>query len=105
MHHANVGKLAHDEAIAEIRGAAADLATRLPGQGAEKLFAYPYGRERDITERVRAELPALGVEFCLSAYGGVNAPDFDRWNVLRQGVSYNVSDIGLRALVEGWRPR
>jgi peptidoglycan/xylan/chitin deacetylase (PgdA/CDA1 family) len=105
MHHANVGKIPHEQALEEIRGAAADLARELPRTPAPAWFAYPYGRRGDITEQVRRALPELGVEWCFSAYGGINLPQFDRYNVLRQGVSHNVSDLALRALVEGWRPR
>jgi hypothetical protein len=71
--------------------------------GAEKWFSYPYGKPGDITPAVRACLQQLGVQFCLSAYGGVNPPDFDPMDVKRQGVDWKFSLLAFRAMVEGWR--
>ena len=64
--------------------------------------AYPFGKRTDITDEIRKSLPAVGIEPCLSAYGGVNEPDFDRLNVLRSGVDNSMSDLNFRAVIEGW---
>jgi peptidoglycan/xylan/chitin deacetylase (PgdA/CDA1 family) len=100
--HRNVARIPLEEALEAIRDARADLLERLPGSGSEQLFAYPYGRAADISEEVRAQLPGEQIAYCFGAYGGVNDPEFDLLNIQRQGVSHNVSEIGLRAIVEGW---
>lgn len=104
-HHVDCGSLPLDDALEEIRVARGDLLERLGSAGPERWFAFPFGREENITEDVCAALPDLGIDYCLSAYGGVNPPDFERWNIRRSGISQNVSDIGLRAIIEGWGAR
>jgi peptidoglycan/xylan/chitin deacetylase (PgdA/CDA1 family) len=101
--HHNLARLPHEEAMRDIEDASSDLAERLNGSGAERVLAHPYGRQHNITERIREELPAAGIDYCFSAYGGVNPPDFDPMDIRREGISANVSDITLRAIVEGWR--
>ena len=103
--HANVGKLPAEEALNEITGAMEQLDERL-GQGAwEHWFAYPHGKRGDISCAVQSALPELGITCCLSAYGGVNAPDFDPYDIKRQGVDWKYSMLALRAVIEGWRVR
>lgn len=101
-HHADCGGLPLEGALEEIRVARGDLVEQLGSAGPERWFAFPFGRRANITDEVRAALPGLGIDCCLSAYGGVNPPDFDCWNVLRSGISQNVTDLGLRAIIEGW---
>lgn len=101
--HRNVARVPFQEALESIRTARMDLMERLPGSGAERFFAYPYGRECDITEEVRGALPGEQVGYCFSAYGGVNLPDFDPMNIRRHAVSHNVSAIAFRAIIEGWK--
>lgn len=100
--HANVGKIPFVEARTEICTSIDDVVVRLGRKGPETWFAYPYGKQDDITTDVRAALRDLGVEYCLSAYGGVNAPDFDPLDIKRQGVDWKYSLLALRAVVEGW---
>ena len=44
-----------------------------------------------------------GFDCCLSAYGGTNPTNFDRFNILRQAVDHNFSILAFRAAIEGWR--
>jgi peptidoglycan/xylan/chitin deacetylase (PgdA/CDA1 family) len=103
--HVNLGSA--DPATAEqaVCDAAADLRMQLGSSAPGELLAYPYGGRRDITEDLRSRLPELGIKNCLSAYGGTNPPDFDPWNILRQGVDANMDDLAFRAVVEGWTIR
>jgi peptidoglycan/xylan/chitin deacetylase (PgdA/CDA1 family) len=103
--HVNLGSVDQTTAEEAVRGAAADLRMQLGSTGPGELLAYPYGGPRDITEELRARLPELGVKNCLSAYGGTNPPDFDPWNILRQGVDAKMDDLAFRAVVEGWTIR
>lgn len=68
-------------------------------------FAYPYGKREDISDTVRFVLKNVGVSCCLSAYGGVNPPDFDLYDIKRQGVDWKFSALAFRAVIEGWKVR
>ena len=103
--HANVGRLPLDEAKREIGIAVQDLVARFGHAEAQTWFAYPHGKRQDITDEVRNALPSLGIQHCLSAYGGTNSPDFDPMDIKRQGVDWKYSLLGLRAVVEGWQVR
>ena len=90
-----IGEKPLDDALEEIRVARGDLLERLGSAGPERWFAFPFGREENITEDVCAALPDLGIDYCLSAYGGVNPPDFEwdkRWP--------DVDVPALRAMLE-----
>jgi len=103
--HANVGKLPYDEAVSEISDAMDQLDERLGQCGWQHWFAYPHGKRKDISDAIRSALPKLGVTCCLSAYGGVNPPEFDLYDIMRQGVDWKYSLLALRAVIEGWRVR
>ncbi|UCG15423.1 MAG: polysaccharide deacetylase family protein [Phycisphaerales bacterium] len=100
--HARLSRLPLNQAIREIRSAEQELDRRLDRNGHERCLAYPYGNPGDITDDVRQALKANGIDYCLSAYGGVNPPDFDPLNILRQGVDHSFSPLAFRAAVEGW---
>jgi peptidoglycan/xylan/chitin deacetylase (PgdA/CDA1 family) len=104
-HHANVGALPTAEALAEITRARDDLRRELGDREALRWFAYPYGKPSDITEEVRSSLAGLGITHCASAFGGMNPPDFDPLNILRQGIDHKFTALRLRAAIEGWRWR
>lgn len=74
----------------ELRQSRADLERELgPGP---LMLAYPYGG-RDQMNPERLELVReAGFVACLSAYGGTNKGQVDRWNVLRRGVDWTFSD-------------
>jgi len=103
--HANIAKIPFEEAKVEIETAINDAIDRLGHKGPETWFAYPHGKRDDITPEVRAALPELGVRYCFSAYGGINAPHFDALDIRRQGVDWKYSLLALRAVAEGWRVR
>jgi len=104
-HHVNVGAVPHETAIAEIAAGRDDLLRQLGGNSSEGWFAYPYGGRSDISQGVRAALPACGVEYCFSAYGGVNGVDFDPMDIKRQGIDRSFTLLAFRAAVEGWLVR
>lgn len=105
QHHTRLSTVTPDDALREIRAAEQQLDAELHRNGRPRCLAYPYGREADCTDAVRRSLADAGVSACLSAYGGVNPPDFDPLNILRQGVDHSFSPLAFRAAVEGWRSR
>ncbi|MEO0478205.1 MAG: formyltransferase family protein [Planctomycetota bacterium] len=104
--HTNSAEGSTEDALEAVRLAAEDLRRELPPNDdsaePDKWFAYCFGGRRDMTEEVRSGLADLGMKTCLSAYGGVNPPDWDPMDIQRQGVAANFSDLAFRALVEGW---
>ena len=38
-----------------------------------------------MSDEVRAALRSIGIDWCFSAYGGVNVPNWDALNILRCG--------------------
>ena len=103
--HADLGALDEAQAVEEIETARRDLEREL-GTGTDaNWLAYPYGKPGNLSDSVRSRLPGLGIEACFSAYGGVNPPDFDPMNILRQGVDSRLTVLRLRAALEGWRWR
>ncbi|MCA8976922.1 MAG: polysaccharide deacetylase family protein, partial [Planctomycetes bacterium] len=104
-HHSDLGSLPVDEALSEVRLASAKLVQELGARGGERWLAFPFGRRKNMTPELRAKLDDAGIDHCLSAFGGVNPPDFDPLDIRREGVSSGVSDAGLLALVEGWGAR
>ncbi len=103
--HVNVGRVPFDQAEAEVRTAMVDLRAQLGPAASDRWFAYPRGKQSDITGQVRERLADWGVECCLSAYGGTNRTKFDLLDVRRQGVDCRFGLLALRAAVEGWRVR
>jgi len=103
--HVNVGRAPLDQAEAEVRTAMADLRAQLGPAASDRWFAYPHGKQSDITEQVRERLADWGVECCLSAYGGTNRSKFNVLDVRRQGVDCRFGLLALRAAAEGWRVR
>ena len=102
MDHTRVSLLPHKDAMEVIAQAKSDLERRFGVSEATRSFAYPFGRRTDITDEIRKNLPAIGIELCFSAYNGVNEPDIDRLNVLRSGADHSMSDLNFRAVIEGW---
>jgi hypothetical protein len=100
--HANLADLDTDDAVNDIRRATADLRRELGESSAQRWLAYPFGRREHMTDQLRRRLPEVGIDCCLSAYGGTNPPDFDPLNVVRQGVDYRFSLMAFRAAIEGW---
>jgi len=104
-HHTRLSTVTPAAALQEIQAAEQQLDAELHRNGRPRCLAYPYGRKADCTDAVRRSLADAGISACLSAYGGVNPPDFDPMNILRQGVDHSFSSLAFRAAVEGWRSR
>lgn len=56
------------------------------------IFAYPYGGRHQMDAQRLTLVRAAGYQGCLSAYGGSNLAQVDRWNVLRRGIHWEFSD-------------
>jgi len=69
----------------------------------QPLFAYPFGRRRDLKAEQVADIKAAGYVCNCSAYGGVNTRQIDRWDIKRQGVDYRFNPTTLRARIAGIR--
>jgi peptidoglycan/xylan/chitin deacetylase (PgdA/CDA1 family) len=103
--HIDMGRTSVTESLHEIQQASRDLAAQLRGVGREKWFAYPFGGPKNLKRETRERLKDIGIECCVSAYGGVNGPNFDPYDILRQGVNHSFSDLAFVAVVEGYRVR
>lgn len=68
----------------------------------EVIFAYPFGKRRDMTPEALERVKEAGYVACLSAFGGVNRGALNRFNVLRMGVDFNFGPRRFAARVEGW---
>jgi len=66
------------------------------------IFAYPHGKRTDITPEMLQLVRDEGYLGCLSAYGGVNRPPIDRYNIVRVGIDWKYSDLGFRARLAGF---
>ena len=66
------------------------LASELGQQ--QMIFAYPYGGRQHMTNARLALVKESGYSGCLSAYGGTNIGNVDRFNVLRRGINWEFSD-------------
>lgn len=65
------------------------------------LFAYPYGGRQHMTAERLEWVRDAGYRGCLSAYGGVNVRQVERYNVLRRGVHWEFSDAAFLMLALG----
>jgi len=103
--HDNVAQLPVEQALGDIATSLADLNRELPNGGVTTAFAFPFGKRSDITDSLRQRLLEIGIDACLSAYGGVNSPDFNVLDVRRQPIDFKFSILAVRAAIEGWSPR
>jgi len=89
MSHADMGKVAGDEARRELRGSRERLEREL--NKPVHLFGYPYGRRNNMTEENRVAVREAGYSCCLSAFGGLVPPDADAFHIRRVPVSSWIS--------------
>ena len=83
--HADLATLSGEEAWQEIQGSRVDLEEKL---GVPiTLFAYPYGREHQMTEENRQLIRAAGFRCCCSCFGGINSRGVDPFLLRRVPVS------------------
>ncbi|MBK6617087.1 MAG: polysaccharide deacetylase family protein [Nitrosomonas sp.] len=69
----------------------------------EVLFAYPYGGRQHMTAERLELVKQAGYSACLSAYGGINVSSMDRFNIMRNGIHYEFSDLALLFKCQGLR--
>ena len=100
--HLNLSSVSEDEALQQIEMGKNDLVNVLGDKASPELFAYPYGRLEDMPFNIKSKLHDLGIEFCFSAYGGMNYRKFDKKNIRRQGIDGNFSLLALEAVIRGW---
>lgn len=100
--HLEMGAARVEVSLSEIKQASRDLEQRLGSRSRSNWFAYPFGRPHNIKREIFSRLHELGVDYCFSAYGGVNRVDFDPHDILRQGVNHTFGRIAFMALVEGY---
>ena len=67
------------------------------------LFAYPYGRQANMTVERLELVKQAGYSGCLSAYGGTNVGTVDRFNVLRRPIYWRFSDSAFLIACLGLR--
>jgi peptidoglycan/xylan/chitin deacetylase (PgdA/CDA1 family) len=97
--HADMGQVPLEDAERELRASRQRLESEL-GQPIT-LFAFPYGRRRNM----RADTMAAArreYEVCCSAFGGHNSTLADPGHIRRIVISSRVSLLAFRALLEGW---
>jgi peptidoglycan/xylan/chitin deacetylase (PgdA/CDA1 family) len=100
--HVRLSDLPQDKALKEIEAASECLERQLRPEKPITWFAYPYGKKDDIRSETKEFLPSIGIEYCFSAYGGTNGPDWNPMNILRTGVDASFSGLAFRAAIEGW---
>ena len=100
--HCDMGKISVENSLDEIKKATQDIAQKLGDKDAGRWFAFPFGRPRNMKNAVIEGLEKIAIDCCFSAYGGVNQQDFNRYDIARQPVSHQFSDLAFRALIEGY---
>jgi peptidoglycan/xylan/chitin deacetylase (PgdA/CDA1 family) len=68
----------------------------------QTVFAYPYGMRVNMTPERLALVKKAGYIACLSAYGGVNKGRMDPFNVRRQAIHWEFSDVAFLARCYGF---
>ena len=103
VNHVDMGKIPSEDSLGEIQTAARDIIGKLGQKSSAYWLAYPFGRVHNMKKGVLEQLCKIGIDFCFSAYGGVNQPNFDPYDIVRQPVNHEFSDLAFRAIVEGYR--
>lgn len=83
--HVDLGVVSREEARREIGGGAARLDAELSEHSG--LFAYPYGQRRNMSEENQSLAKDLGLDCCLSAYGGTVSAGDDPFRLKRITIS------------------
>lgn len=79
--HANLGEVFGEKAWEEILGCRRDLEQKV--SASIDLFAYPYGKESDITDENREIIKAAGFRCCCSGIGGINGAGTNPFHLRR----------------------
>jgi peptidoglycan/xylan/chitin deacetylase (PgdA/CDA1 family) len=88
--HIDCAAEAEEAVRAELKQSKEDLQSNLGLD--EVLFAYPYGGRGNMTPNRLDLVKEAGYAGCLSAYGGINVGQVDRFNVLRRGIHWEFAD-------------
>jgi len=83
--HADLGAVSGPEAVREILGSRAELASRLSSPVPS--FAYPYGGRHNVTELNRTLIRDAGFRCCCAGYGGHNVPSTNPFHINRVAIS------------------
>jgi hypothetical protein len=59
------------------------------------ILGYPYGKRTNMTPQRLELVKQAGYAGCLSAYGGANVGQVDRFNVLRRGIHWEFTDYAF----------
>jgi len=103
VNHIDMGAVPVENSLDEILTATRIIVDKLGQKGAERWLAFPFGRLHNMKKEVQEQLHAVGIDFCFSAYGGVNKPDVNPLDIVRQPISHEFSDLAFQAVVEGYR--
>lgn len=77
----------------ELATSLADLKRELAVTSA--VFAYPYGGRHQMNDQRLKLVQDAGYVGCLSAFGGTNIGEVNRWGVLRRGIHWEFSDAAF----------
>jgi peptidoglycan/xylan/chitin deacetylase (PgdA/CDA1 family) len=83
--HVDLGVVGEDTAGMEILGARLDLEIQL--DATVDMFAYPYGRQNNVTERSRTLVRHAGFRCCCSCFGGTVGAGTDPFHLARIPIS------------------
>ena len=83
--HVDLGAVSERVAKDEILGARLELQNELAAP--VDLFAYPYGRRRNLDNRGRDLVKAAGFRCCCSSFGGINVSGGDPFQLRRVPIS------------------
>lgn len=85
VNHVDLGQVHGEEARSEIEGSRSELEQRV-GQSVD-LFAFPYGREDQLSEENRDFIRQTGLRCAPSCYGGLVSPTDDPFRLKREPIS------------------
>lgn len=103
VNHMRLSSCADNIVIREIRDSKMDIEKRI-GNKVES-FSFPFGRAEDFPSFAGQVVRKTGYRLNFSAYGGLNKPTDDPYNIKRQDVPNHSSLLYFKAWVEGWKIR
>lgn len=93
--HINCAREPEENVWQELVQSGLDLQRELNLRKEELIFAYPYGGRQHMTPQRLELVKRAGYRGCLSAYGGSNIGEVDRFNIMRCGIHWQFSDQAL----------
>jgi peptidoglycan/xylan/chitin deacetylase (PgdA/CDA1 family) len=99
--HADLGRIPEEQIIDELVISKKAIEDELNHDNV--LFAFPFGKKHNFSERARDIVKDVGYICCCAAFGGQNsANQWDPFRINRMGINYNFSIPALRARIHGW---